>query len=60
MLLRIAVKMPPLWQILAAYALTASFVCFLVWVCARIYRIGILMYGKKPTFKELWRWIRYA
>jgi len=60
MMLRIAVKMPPLWQILTAYALTASFVVFLVWVCARIYRIGILMYGKKPTFQELWRWIRYA
>lgn len=60
MLLRIAVKMPPLWQILTAYALTAGFICFLVWVCARIYRIGILMYGKKPTFQELWRWMRYA
>lgn len=60
MMLRIAVKMPPLWQILTAYLLTAAFVAFLVWVCARIYRIGILMYGKKPTFQELWRWIRYA
>lgn len=60
MLLRIAVKMPPLWQILTAYALTAAFIGFLIWVCARIYRIGILMYGKKPTFQELWRWIRYA
>jgi ABC-2 type transport system permease protein len=60
MLLRIAVKMPPPWQILTAYALTAGFVAFLIWICARIYRIGILMYGKKPTFKELWRWIRYA
>ncbi len=60
MMLRIAVKMPPLWQILTAYALTAFFVCILVWVCARIYRVGILMYGKKPTFQELWRWIRYA
>jgi ABC-2 type transport system permease protein len=60
MLLRIAVKMPPLWQILTAYALTAGFVFFLVWVCARIYRVGILMYGKKPTFQELWKWIRYA
>jgi len=60
MMLRIAVKMPPLWQILAAYALTVGFVCFLIWVCARIYRIGILMYGKKPTFQELWRWIRYT
>ncbi len=60
MMLRIAVKMPPLWQILAAYALTTAFIVFLIWVCARIYRIGILMYGKKPTFQELWRWIRYA
>ncbi|MEO7973885.1 MAG: ABC transporter permease [Thermoanaerobaculia bacterium] len=60
MMLRIAVKMPPLWQLLTAYGLTAAFVIFQVWVCARIYRIGILMYGKKPTFKELWRWVRYA
>ncbi|MGE0639442.1 MAG: ABC transporter permease [Thermoanaerobaculia bacterium] len=60
MMLRIAVKMPPLWQILTSYVLTAATVAFLVWVCSRIYRIGILMYGKKPTFQELWRWIRYA
>jgi len=60
MMLRIAVKMPPLWQILAGYVLTAAFVAGLVWLCARIYRVGILMYGKKPTFAELWRWIRYA
>ena len=60
MMLRIAVKMPPLWQILTSYVLTAAFVAFLVWVCARIYRIGILMYGKKPTFQELWRWVRYS
>jgi ABC-2 type transport system permease protein len=60
MLLRIAVKMPPLWQILASYLLTAGFVALLVWVCARIYRVGILMYGKKPTFQELWRWVRYS
>lgn len=60
MMLRIAVKMPPLWQILTSYLLTAAFVGFLVWVCARIYRVGILMYGKKPTFQELWRWVRYS
>ena len=60
MMLRIAVKMPPLWQILAGYLLTGAFVAGLVWLCARIYRVGILMYGKKPTFAELWRWIRYA
>lgn len=60
MMLRIAVKMPPPWQILLGYLLTAAFVVGLVALCARIYRVGILMYGKKPTFAELWRWIRYA
>jgi ABC-2 type transport system permease protein len=60
MLLRIAVKMPPLWQILAGYAITTAFLVFLVWGCARIYRVGILMYGKKPTLPELWRWLRHA
>lgn len=60
MTLRVSLEMPPLWQILLAYALTLGFIVGMVWVCARIYRIGILMYGKKPTFQELWKWIRYA
>lgn len=60
MALRIAVRMPPLWQILLSYLLTGSFVVFMVWACSRIYRIGILMYGKKPTLRELVRWARYA
>jgi len=60
MTLRISLEMPPLWQILLGYALTFGFLVGMVWICARIYRIGILMYGKKPTFQELWKWIRYA
>jgi ABC-2 type transport system permease protein len=60
MLLRIAVKSPPLWQILLGYALTTAFVLGLMAVCARVYRVGILMYGKRPTFAELGRWIRRA
>ena len=31
----------------------------MVWLAAKIYRVGIFMYGKKPTFKELYKWIRY-
>jgi len=31
----------------------------LVWITARVFRVGILMYGKQPTFKEILRWIRY-
>ena len=58
--LRIAIDMPPLWQLALAYALTIGFVIGMVWICARIYRVGILMYGKKPTFAEIWKWTRYA
>ena len=60
MMLRIAVKMPPLWQILLAYGLCAATIGLMIWLCARIYRVGILMYGKKPTLQEIWRWVRYA
>lgn len=60
MMLRIAVQTPPLWQIALGYGLTAAFVCFMVWLTSRIYRVGILMVGKKPTLKEIWRWVRYA
>jgi ABC-2 type transport system permease protein len=30
-----------------------------VWFGAKLYRTGILMYGKKPTYRELWKWLRY-
>jgi ABC-2 type transport system permease protein len=60
MMLRIASKMPPLWQIVAAYSICLVAIGFMVWLCARIYRVGILMYGKKPTLQEIWRWVRYA
>ena len=60
MTLRIALEMPPVWQLLLAYALTLGFLWCAIWACARIYRVGILMYGKKPTFQELWKWMRYS
>lgn len=58
--LRIAIEMPPVWQLALAYALTIGFVIGMIWICARIYRVGILMYGKKPTFAEIWKWTKYA
>ncbi len=58
--LRIVIEMPPVWQLALAYTLTIGFVVAMVWFCSKIYRIGILMYGKKPTFKEIWKWTRYA
>jgi ABC-2 type transport system permease protein len=60
MMLRLAVKTPPWWQIAVAYSLTAGFTLFMIWTAARIYRVGILMYGKKPTVQEILRWTRYA
>lgn len=60
MMLRIAVKMPPAWQLALAYTLTILADLGMVWLCARVYRIGILMYGKKPSLQEIWRWTRYA
>ena len=60
MMLRIAIKTPPAWQIALGYLLTTAFTFGMIWLAARVYRTGILMYGKKPTLKELWRWVRYA
>lgn len=49
------------WLELAASLLILALSCVLVvWAAARIYRVGLLMYGKKPTMRELARWIRYA
>lgn len=49
----------PVWEtILSLTLLYASFI-FMIWLCGKIYRVGIFMYGKKPTFVELMRWARY-
>ena len=60
MMLRIASKMPSAWQIAAAYSLCLLAIAGMVWLCARVYRVGILMYGKKPTLQEIWHWVRYS
>lgn len=49
----------PWWEVALSLALLyASFVA-MVWFAAKIYRVGIFMYGKKPSFKELLKWVRY-
>jgi len=50
---------PPFWQIGLSVLVSVLTVIFLVWLAARIYRVGILMYGKKASFKELVKWITY-
>ena len=48
---------PPVWQIALSVILLIVTVIGLVWLAGRIYRVGILLYGKKASFKELWKWI---
>ena len=58
MMVRIPFEIP-FWQILVSLALLYTSAMFFVWVSSKIYRVGILMYGKKPSLKELLRWIKY-
>jgi ABC-2 type transport system permease protein len=60
MMVRIATQTPPFWQIALSFVIGVATVVFLVWVAARIYRIGMLMYGKKATIGEVVRWVRQA
>jgi ABC-2 type transport system permease protein len=50
----------PFWQIGLSIALMVGTIYAMVWLCGRIYRVGILMYGKKPNLPEILKWIRYA
>jgi ABC-2 type transport system permease protein len=60
MFLRLTAQTPPIWQIALSLILMVLAIWGVLWVAARIYRVGILMYGKRPTLPELLRWLRYA
>jgi ABC-2 type transport system permease protein len=60
MLVRIVTETPPLWQILMSLGIGYATIVGLVWLASRIYRIGMLMTGKKATIPEVWRWVRQA
>lgn len=47
------------WEIALSMLILILTFMMIVWFAAKIYRVGILMYGKKPTYKELWKWIKY-
>ena len=50
----------PLWQLLTSMGVAVLFLLFCIWFAAKIYRVGILMYGKKPSWREILRWLREA
>lgn len=49
----------PLWQELLSIALLYASAFLMIWIGGKIYRVGILMYGKKPSIKEIIKWMRY-
>ena len=60
MFLRMASQIPPAWQFAVSITLLLVSIVGVLWVSTRLYRVGILMYGKRATLPELLRWIRYS
>lgn len=50
----------PVWQFVTSIVLLVVTFLAIVWLAAKIYRVGILMYGKKPGYKELYKWLKYS
>ena len=49
----------PMWEILLSLGILYGTALGMIWIAGKIYRIGILMYGKKPSLKEMMKWITY-
>jgi len=60
MCLRMAAMTVPAWQLALSLVLMVLAIYGVAWFASRIYRVGILMYGKRPTLPEMLRWIKYS
>lgn len=60
MFLRVSLNAAPLYQVLASIVILVLTIWGSIWITAKIFRVGILMYGKKPTLPEVIKWIRYS
>jgi ABC-2 type transport system permease protein len=60
MFLRIALGAAPAWQIATSIILLVMTIIAVTWIAAKIYRVGVLMHGKRPTLPELARWLKYS
>lgn len=60
MLVRIVTQTPPFWQIALSLFIGFGSVLLIMWFASRVYRVGMLMYGKRATIPEAWRWVRQA
>ncbi len=57
---RIITQTPPLWQIALSLFIGVVTIIMLIWIAARVYRIGMLMYGKRVSIPEILRWVRQS
>jgi len=60
MFVRTLVSEPPVWHVLLSIAVSLATIAVFFYVTAKIFRVGILSYGKRPTIPELWRWLKVA
>jgi ABC-2 type transport system permease protein len=58
MILRIPIQLPAMWEILATIGIMILFVILSIWAAAKVFRVGILVYGKRPNLAEIMRWIK--
>ena len=60
MYMRVSLGHPAPWEVPLSIALLVACIAGLVWLTSRIYRVGVLMYGKRPNLSELLRWLKYS
>jgi len=60
MFLRMATETPPAWQFVVSIGLMVASIFATLWFSSRLYRVGILMYGKRASLPELLKWLRYS
>jgi ABC-2 type transport system permease protein len=60
MFMRIVVSEPPFWQVTLSIVISLATIYVMFWITGKIFRVGILSYGKRPTLPELWRWLKVA
>jgi ABC-2 type transport system permease protein len=58
--MRISIQSPPIWELILSVILLLLAIWGVIYLSAKVYRIGVLMYGKRPTLPELVRWVRYS
>ncbi len=58
--IRILSETPPFWQIALSILVNCAAIAGLIWTASRVYRVGMLMYGKRATIPEVWKWIRQS